>query len=54
MEFPLYNGTKKAKHAITFTYSKYACTRLPRTKWRYHMDKTPSKPKNAHKSVTQK
>ena len=29
--YPIY-WNKESKHAIRYTYSKYACTRLPRTK----------------------
>ena len=46
MEFTLYIGTKKVKHAIRYTYSKYVCTRLSRTKGRYNLDKTPIKSRN--------
>ena len=33
----------KAKHAIEYTYSKYACKRLSRTKREYNLDETPIK-----------
>jgi hypothetical protein len=32
MEFPLFNGSMKAKHAIDYTFSKNACTILSRAK----------------------
>ena len=44
LEFILYIGSKKVKHAIWYTFGKYACTRLSRTKRRYSLDKTPNKP----------
>ena len=46
MEFTLYIGSKKVTHAIRYTYIKYACTRLSRTKGRYNLDKTPNKSRN--------
>ena len=45
MEFTLYIGSEKVKHAIRYTNSKCACTRLSRTKGRYNLDKTQSQPK---------
>ena len=39
---PIY-WIKESKHAIKYTYSKYACTRLSRTKRRYNLNKTPRK-----------
>jgi hypothetical protein len=42
LEFTLYIGSKKAKHAIEYTFSKYACTRLSRAKrdtiWTKHQE----------------
>jgi hypothetical protein len=43
MEFTLYIGSKKVTHAIRYTYIKYACTILSRTKGRYNLDKTQNK-----------
>ena len=43
MEFTLYIGSKKVTHAIRYTYIKYACTILSRTKGRYNLDKTLNK-----------
>ena len=43
MEFTLYIGSKKVKHAIGYILSKNACTRLSRTKGKYNLDKTPNK-----------
>ena len=45
LEFIIYIGFKKVKHAIWYTFGKYACTRLSRTKRRYSLNKTPNKPK---------
>jgi hypothetical protein len=39
MEFPLYIGSTKAKHAIEYTFSKYACIRLSGAKRGYNLDK---------------
>jgi hypothetical protein len=39
MEFPLYIGSTKAKHAIDYTISKNACTILSRAKKRYNLKK---------------
>ena len=42
MELLLYIWSKKAKHAIKYTFSKYACTRLSRAKgdtiWTKHQE----------------
>ena len=46
MEFTVYIGSKKVTHAIRYTYIKYACTILSRTKGRYNLDKTPNKPRD--------
>ncbi len=46
MEFTLYIGSNKVTHAIRYTYIKYACTRLSRTKRKYNLDKTPIKSRN--------
>ena len=54
MEFTLYIGSKKVKHAIGYILSEYACTRLSRTKRRYNLDETPRKPRAHTKSVTPK
>ena len=43
MEFTLYIGSKRVTYAIRYTYIKYACTRLSRTKGRYNLDKTSNK-----------
>jgi hypothetical protein len=43
MEFSLYIGSTKAKHAIKYTFSKYICTRLSRYKWKCNLDKTPKR-----------
>jgi hypothetical protein len=43
MEFPLYIGSTKEKHAIDYTFSKNACTILSRAKIRYNLDKAPRK-----------
>jgi hypothetical protein len=45
LEFTLYIGSKKAKHAIEYTFSKYACTRLSRAK-KYNLEKTPRRPRS--------
>ena len=50
MEFTLYIGSKKVKHAIGYILSEYACTRLSRTKRRYNLNNTPSKPKGTQKA----
>jgi len=42
--FPI-NWINESKHAIKYTYSKYACTRLSRAKRRYNLEKPPSKPR---------
>ena len=39
MELTLYIGSKKVTHTIRYTYIKYACTILLRTKGRYNLDK---------------
>jgi hypothetical protein len=54
MEFTLYIGSKKVKHAIGYILSEYACTRLSRTKRRYNLDETPRKPRAHTKGVTPK
>ena len=54
MEFTLYIGSKKVKHAMGYILSKYACTRLSRTKGRYNLDKTLSKPRREHTKVWHK
>jgi hypothetical protein len=40
--YPIY-WNKKAKHDIEYTFSKYACMRLSRTKRKYNLDETPIK-----------
>ena len=42
--YPIY-WINKSKHAIRYTYSKYACTKLSRTKWDTIWTKTPIKPR---------
>jgi hypothetical protein len=46
MEFFLYIGSTKAKHAIDYTFSKNACTILSRAKKRYNLNKTPRRPRS--------
>jgi hypothetical protein len=53
LEFALYIGTRKAMHAIRYTYGKCACTRLSRTKRRYNLDKIPNEPR-WHRKTQQK
>jgi hypothetical protein len=42
LDFTLYIGSKKAKHAIEYTFSKYACIKLSRAKrdtiWKKHQE----------------
>ena len=61
MEFTLHIGSTKVKHALgyilipivrIYILSKYACTRLSRTKGRYDLDTTPSKPRRTLKDDT--
>ena len=52
MEFTLYIGSKKVKQAIGYILNKNACTRLSRTKGRYNLDKTLSKPRSTQKCST--
>ena len=51
--YPIY-WIKKVKHAIGYILSKYACTRLSRTKRTYNLDKIPRKPRAHTKGVTPK
>jgi hypothetical protein len=46
MEFFLYIGSTKEKHAIDYTFSQNACTILSRAKKRYNLNKTPGRPRS--------
>ena len=52
MEFTFIYWINESMHAIRYTYSKYACTRLPRTKRDTNWTKTPIKPRK-HTQVWQ-